>query len=216
MTALPQTMEVFMKSKHIVLTLLLALLLAACAPKETPMPTPDISAIQTAAAETVVADILATQNAAASLTPLASPTLEPTQPVVIGTITVTLTVGMLATPGVLGTPGLCDDAVWVSDPTIPDGSVMTPGQEFLKTWKVRNTGDCTWGAGYTIVYGGYNDKMSGVPAALTTTVIPNQEVDVSVQFKAPTKAGEYLSAWRMANPGGYAFGQFFFVKIIVR
>jgi hypothetical protein len=205
-----------MNPKYVTFIILFTLLLAACAPKETPMPTPDISAIQTAAAETVVADILATQNAAASLTPLASPTSEPIQPVGTPTVTVTMTVGLLTTPGILGTPGLCDDAVFVSDSTVLDGSVMTPGQEFLKTWKVRNTGDCTWGAGYTIVYGGYNDKMSGVAAALTTTVIPNQEVDVSVQFKAPTKAGEYLSAWRMANPGGYAFGQFFFVKIIVR
>jgi hypothetical protein len=205
-----------MNPKYVTFIILFTLLLAACAPKETPMPTPDISAIQTAAAETVVADILATQNAAASLTPLASPTSEPIQPVGTPTVTVTMTVGVLTTPGILGTPGLCDDAVFVSDGPVMDGSVMTPGQEFLKTWKVRNTGDCTWGAGYTVVYGGYNDKMSGVPAALTTTVIPNQEVDVSVQFKAPTKAGEYLSAWRMANPGGYAFGQFFFIKIIVR
>lgn len=205
-----------MNPKYITLAILLALLLAACAPKETPMPTPDIPAIQTAAAQTVIADISATAAAAASLTPLASPTLEPTL-VSVGTptVTVTMTVGVLSTPG--GTQlGLCDNAAWVSDVTVLDGSVMTPGQEFLKTWKVRNTGDCTWGAGYTIVYGGYNDKMGGVPAALATSVIPNQEVEVSVQFKAPTKAGEYLSAWRMANPSGYAFGQFFFVKIIVR
>jgi len=205
-----------MKPKHISLTILLTLLFAACAPTATPMPTPDISAISTAAAKTVIAEISATAAAAASLTPLASPTLEPTS-AEAPTVTVTMTVGVLTTPGILGTPlGLCDNAVFVSDVTVPDGSVMTPGQEFLKTWKVRNTGDCTWGAGYTVVYGGYNDKMSGVPAALATTVIPNQEVDVSVQFKAPTKAGEYLSAWRMANPSGYAFGQFFFVKIIVR
>ena len=204
-----------MKPKHISLTILLALLFAACAPKATPMPTPDISAISTAAAKTVIAEISATAAAAASLTPLASPTSEPSTEA--PTVTVTMTVGVLTTPGILGTPlGLCDNAVFVSDVTVPDGSVMTPGQEFLKTWKVRNTGDCTWGAGYTVVYGGYNDKMSGVPAALATTVIPNQEVDVSVQFKAPTKAGEYLSAWRMANPSGYAFGQFFFVKIVVR
>ena len=204
-----------MKPKHISLTILLALLFAACAPKATPMPTPDISAISTAAAKTVIAEISATAAAAASLTPLASPTSEPSAEA--PTVTVTMTVGVLTTPGILGTPlGLCADAVFVSDVTVPDGSVMTPGQEFLKTWKVRNTGDCTWGAGYTIVYGGYNDKMSGAPAALATTVIPNQEVDVSVQFKAPTKVGEYLSAWRMANPSGYAFGQFFFVKIIVR
>jgi hypothetical protein len=58
--------------------------------------------------------------------------------------------------------------------------------------------------------------MNGVPAAIPTPVIPNQEVDVSVQLKAPTKVGEYLSAWRMANPRGYAFGQFFYIKIIVR
>lgn len=206
-----------MNAKHFTLLLLLALLLAACGTGETPMPTPDVGAIQTAAAQTVMADILATQNAAASLTPLASPTAEATEPPAeTPTVTVTLTVGVFATPGVLGTPGLCDDAVYVSDVTVPDGSVMTPGQEFLKTWKVRNTGDCTWGAGYTLIYGGYNDRMSGVPAALTTTVVPNQEVDVSVQFKAPTTPKEYLSAWRMANPNGYAFGQFFFVKIIVR
>ena len=204
-----------MKPKHISFTILLALLFAACAPKATPMPTPDISAISTAAAKTVIAEISATAAAAASLTPLASPTSEPSTEA--PTVTVTMTVGVLTTPGILGTPlGLCDNAVFVSDVTVPDGSVMTPGQEFLKTWKVRNTGDCTWGAGYTIVYGGYNDKMSGAPAALATTVIPNQEVDVSVQFKAPTKAGEYLSAWRMANPSGYAFGQFFFIKIVVR
>lgn len=206
-----------MKAKYITPLLLLALLLAACGTSETPMPTPDVGAIQTAAAETVMADILATQNASASLTPLASPTAEATQPPAeTPTVTVTLTVGVFATPGVIGTPGLCDDAAYVSDVTVVDGSVMTPGQEFLKTWKVRNTGDCTWGAGYTLIYGGYNDRMSGVPAALTTTVIPNQEVDVSVQFKAPTTPKEYLSAWRMANPNGYAFGQFFFVKIIVR
>jgi hypothetical protein len=206
-----------MNAKYITPLLLLVLLLAACGTGETPMPTPDVGAIQTAAAQTVMADILATQSAEAAQTPLASPTAEATQPPAeTPTVTVTLTVGVLSTPGVLGTPGLCDDAVYVSDVTVPDGSVMTPGQEFLKTWKVRNTGDCTWGAGYSIIYGGYNDRMSGVPAALSTTVIPNQEVDVSVQFKAPTKAGEYLSAWRMANPSGYAFGQFLFVKIIVR
>jgi hypothetical protein len=206
-----------MKPRNITITLLLCLLIAACAPQATPMPTPDIGAIQTAAAETVMSQIAATENAEASLTPAASPTVSATATTGGPTATVTMTVGVLSTPGLIGTPlGLCDDAIFISDVTIIDGSVMTPGQDFLKTWKVRNTGDCTWGAGYSIIYGGYNDKMSGVPAAIATPVVPNQEVDVSVQFKAPTRVGEYLSAWRMANPNGYAFGQFLFVKIIVR
>ena len=206
-----------MKPKHISLTILLALLFAACAPKATPMPTPDISAISTAAAKTVIAEISATAAAAASLTPLASPTSEPTS--AAPTVTVTMTVGVLTTPGILGTPlGLCDDANFNKDTVDvnnPDGTEITPGSDFLKTWKIKNTGACTWGAGYTVVFA-YGEKMDGTPASLNIPVIPNQEVEVSVQFKAPTTVGEHTSTWRMANPSGYAFGQFFFVKIIVR
>ena len=210
-----------MKPMHITLIALLALLVSACGSQETPMPTPDIGAIQTAAAQTVIADILATQSAEAALTPLASPTAESTEPPVeeTPTATVTLTLGPLLTPGAVGTPlGLCDDATYnplTVDVTVADGSVMTPGQEFLKTWKIKNSGACTWGAGYTVVFA-YGEKMGGTPATISIPVTPNQEVEVSVQFKAPTKAGEYVSTWRMANASGSAFGQFFYVKIIVR
>ena len=205
-----------MKTKLVTVTILLATLLAACAPAATPVPTMDVNPIYTAAAKTVVVQISQTAAAAELLTPLASPTLEPTlAPSTPPTFTATVAHGV--TPGPIGTPlGLCNDTQWIIDVNIPDGSQMTPGQDFLKTWKIRNTGACTWGAGYTIVYGGYNDKMGGVPAAISTPVIPGQDVEISVQFKAPTKVGEYLSAWRMADPGGYAFGQFFYVKIIVR
>jgi hypothetical protein len=205
-----------MNTRNIPLTILLALLIGACAPKETPVPTSDIGAISTAVAQTVIAQITETA-AAVPPTPLASPTLEsaPASP----TVTVTLTVGALTTPGIVGSPqGLCDDASYnlaTVDVTIKDQTQMTPGQEFLKTWKIKNTGACSWGAGYTVIFG-YGEKMSGLPAALTTTVTPGQEVEVSVQFKAPAKAGEYKSWWRMANARGSAFGQFFSVWIIVR
>jgi hypothetical protein len=207
-----------MNPKYITLTILLALLLAACAPEATAMPTPDIGAIQTAAAQTVVAQISATAAANAALTPLASPTAEPTQPSA-STVTVTMTVVVLTTPGAIGTPlGLCDDANYnptTVDVTVPDGSEMTPGQDFLKTWKLKNTGACTWGAGYKVVYA-YGEKMNGTPASLSVPVTPNQEVEVSVQFKAPTQVGEHTSTWRMANALGSTFGQFFYVKIVVR
>ncbi len=198
-----------MTAKHIILALL-PLLLGACTPANTPAPTPDVNAIYTAAAQTITVQL--SQTAAAPL-----PTQELTA---TATVLVTETPSLTATlGGILAGPGtklLCDDSKWVTDVNIPDGAQMTPGQDFLKTWKIRNSGTCSWGAGYTVIYGGYNDKMNGAPAALNTTVIPGQEVEVSVQFKAPTKVGEYLSAWRMANPSGFAFGEFFFVRIIVR
>lgn len=212
-----------MLSKRIIPIVLLALLVAACGSRETPAPTPNIPAIQTAAAETVMADIAATAAAAASLTPLASPTAE-TETVEASTeesptATMTVTVSALFTPVIVGTPlGLCDDANYdplTVDVNIPDDTEMTPGQEFLKTWKIRNTGACTWGAGYAVVFA-YGERMNGTPAALSIPVLPNQEVDVSVQFKAPTRAGQYSSTWRMANARGSAFGAFFYVRIIVR
>lgn len=211
-----------MNSKRIIFfVVVLALLTAACAPKETPAPTPNIPAIQTAAAQTVIAEISATSAAAASLTPLATPTAEQTEPPAeeSPTATMTVTVSIGFTPVIVGTPlGLCDDSAYdpnTVDVNVPDDTVMTPGQEFLKTWRIRNTGTCTWGAGYSVVFA-YGERMNGVPAAIPIPVVPNQEVEVSVQFKAPTKAGQYSSTWRMANARGSAFGAFFYVRIIVR
>jgi next-to-BRCA1 protein 1 len=201
-----------MTIKHIALAILLALFIGACAPATTPAaPTPDVNAVYTAAAMTVVANISATAAAASPTSlPTATETLAP--PTETLTPTFSLTLG----PGTQGL--LCDDANYdlaTVDVTIPDGTAMTPGQDFLKTWKIKNTGACSWGAGYTVVYG-YGEKMGGAPAALTTTVVPGQEVEVSVQFKSPAKPGEYKSWWRMANARGSAFGKFFSVWIIVR
>ena len=93
---------------------------------------------------------------------------------------------------------------------------MSPGQDFLKTWRVKNSGACPWGAGYVLAYAGYSDQMSGQFVALNDVVQPGEEVEVSVQFKAPEDAGEYLSAWTMKNPQGVTFPEIIFVKIIVQ
>jgi hypothetical protein len=58
--------------------------------------------------------------------------------------------------------------------------------------------------------------MDGQPIALSTAVAPGEEVEVSVQFKAPNDLGEYISYWRMANSAGSPFGEFFYVKIMVK
>jgi hypothetical protein len=102
------------------------------------------------------------------------------------------------------------------DVNIPDGTTMAPGQDFIKTWKVKNNGSCPWGAGYKLVYAGYSDDMSGEFQPLAAVVQPGQEVEVSVQFQAPDAAGEYLSAWQMENPAGITFEEIIFVKIIVQ
>jgi hypothetical protein len=204
-----------MKTKHLPVLLTIVLLMAACAPATPVEPTPDVNAIRTSAAYTVVAEITLT---AAAFTPTAqpateTPTLEPA--------TATATDGFTTDPtqAALGTPAaLCDDYSFdpiTVDVTIPDGTPMTANQEFVKTWKIKNTGNCTWGDGYGLVYS-YGERMSGDPVALSAVVLPDQEVEISVNFKAPGKIGEYTSAWQMANANGITFGKAVFVKIVVQ
>ncbi|HIE25325.1 MAG TPA: hypothetical protein EYP74_04915, partial [Anaerolineales bacterium] len=56
----------------------------------------------------------------------------------------------------------------------------------------------------------------GQPRPISTSVAPEETVEVTVVLTAPIKTGEYLSYWRMANSSGVNFGEFFYVKIVVR
>jgi cytoskeletal protein RodZ len=199
--------------------LLLGLLLSACGPAATVQPTPDIDTIHTAAAQTVVAEFTQTAMAAP---PTAAPTdtQEPTAtsdasgPTTEAPQEATVEIPLESSP----TPVTCDDASFDPasvDVTVPDGTEMTPGQDFVKTWKIKNTGTCTWGSGYSVIYA-FGEKMAGVAEPLTTAVAPNEEVEVSVRLKAPQEVGQYSSTWRMANANNSPFGETFYVLIVVR
>jgi next to BRCA1 gene 1 protein len=202
-----------MKIKLITTLFFAVLFMNACAPAATPVPTPDVSAIYTSAAKTVIAEftLTAASFTATPLPPTETPTLPPP------TATETAPVVSIAT-NELGTPiELCDSLTFGTDVdvTIPDGTQMVPGQTFVKTWKIKNDGACAWGSGYGLTYA-YGEKMSGKPQALVTVVQIGEVVDVSVELKAPDKVGEYTSAWQMTNPKGIPFGKALFVKIIVK
>lgn len=205
-----------MKLKLPVTIMFIALLIAACGPSPASTdtePTPDVAAVRTSAASTVISQFTLT---AAAFTPTASLPTETPAP----EQTATATSPFAQVTDVSGTTiALCDllsyDPATV-DVNIPDNTTMTPGQDFIKTWRVKNNGSCEWGAGYELVYADYEDQMSGQFQPLTEVVLPGQEVEVSVQFTAPDEAGVYLSAWVMSNPAGVTFPEPIYVKIIVQ
>jgi len=204
--------------------LVVPLLFSSCTPAPS-APTPDRALIETSAAQTVIANFTLTASASTD-TPL--PALTDTVPAPLETATQPPAASTsVATPtllpgGVTATPGFCDHYTYGGDldVTIQDGTQMTPGQQFVKTWKIKNDGICTWGAGYKMVYAGYSDSMSGVAQPINGVIGPGQEVEISVQFKAPTKAGEYVSAWTMQNANGIRFfgpgAKPVYVKIVVK
>jgi hypothetical protein len=195
-----------MKITSFALTLLLSLILVACSAASTqPTATPvDIGALQTAAVQTVIAEI--TQTAAAMPTATSAPSQTPA-PKITETVTPTVTAAV--------TKAVCDDSAWISDASVPDGTQMTAGQAFVKTWKVKNTGTCVWQKGYQIIYA-YGEKMGGLPTALSAEVQPGAEVEISINLTAPAKTGTYGGYWRLANNNGFAFGTVFTVIIAVQ
>jgi len=201
-----------MKTRMLIATLISVVLLMSCAPAPI-APTPDIMVIQTSAAQTVVANFTLT---AAAFTPTMPPTTEPpTAMVTAGGLTETPT---LLPGGVTATPVLCDALIYDAatiDVNVPDNTEMQLGQEFVKTWLVKNNGSCAWGAGYKVIFNS-GERLSGVPQPFNSVVAPGQEVEVSVNFKAPTQAGVYASIWQMANSNGTPFPRTFYVKIIVK
>ena len=206
-----------MKLKLIISVMVIAFLVTACGGSNTPQvgePTPDVAAVRTSAASTVVSQFTLT---AAAFTPTPSRPTETDAPSTPGATDTATTQPLGQVTNALGTTvALCDSLTFVADVNVPDDTNMSPGQDFLKTWRVKNTGSCPWGEGYELVYAEYENEMSGQPQPLTEVVQPGQEVEITVQFTAPDQIGNYLSAWQMSNPAGVTFEDIIFVKIIVQ
>ena len=103
-------------------------------------------------------------------------------------------------------PSTCDKAQFVADVTIPDGTVMSPGQKFTKTWRLRNVGTCAWTKSYQIAF--YNGEQMGAPASLTFAqdVPVGGTADFTVEMTAPSAAGSYRGNWMFKNASGQLFG----------
>lgn len=148
-----------------------------------------------------------------TITLLPSPTILPT--------TVTL-----APPPATTTPlptTACDLASPGSpiDVTIPDDSIMAPGQTYTKIWRLKNSGTCTWTRDYSIAV--FSGEPMGAPASvpLPGVIAPGQSVDIGVDLTAPIQAGTYQGNWKLRNASKAWFGigpggtGAFWVRIIV-
>lgn len=101
----------------------------------------------------------------------------------------------------------CNQAAFVEDISIPDGSQLVTGAAFTKTWRLKNVGTCTWTSGYSLVFE-RGDQLGGpVSQTLTSgTVAPGQTIDISVNLVAPAAPGTYHGDWKLRDSGGVLFG----------
>jgi hypothetical protein len=193
-----------------VIGLILMFVLNACG-AGTPSPTPTLSIeesigiiVETAVAATRTAQpsyaSTQTQTPTPSPTPSATPSLTRIPPTL--------------TPQIVYPVYRCQDSEFVKDISIPDGTVLSPGEVFVKTWKFLNTGTCDWNSRYSIIYL-RGDGMRGSDAEIGREVAVNRRVEVSVTMVAPSQPGRYHSHWQLADRFGNPFGDVVIVDIVV-
>lgn len=98
------------------------------------------------------------------------------------------------------------DATAFVDDTIPHGSLMTPGEVFVKTWRIRNVGIVPWRERQLERQG----PLTG-PGLITSIVrhvdIPNAEPDDVVEIEAVLKAPGYdcssIAYFKMVDAEGF-------------
>ena len=110
-----------------------------------------------------------------------------------------------------------DSAIYVADVTVPDSGVLTPSQPLVKTWRLRNTGSSTWGAGYQLVFVTGTGTAGGAPAAVDVPpTAPDTLADVSASFTGPADVGVHRAYWRLRNPSGTYFGPMLWAELDVQ
>jgi hypothetical protein len=190
-------------------------------------PTNDPSLVYTQIWQTVEAAQTQTALAASPTpritnTPTVSPTLRATNtPLLTNT---SLPGVPSATPFTISTSAgtqsaACDNAIFISDVTYPDGAEVVAGAPFIKTWKVKNTGPCTWDQDYRLVFGwgGVGTNWNTTPPSqFTAIVLPGETLEISVTLKASTTAGNYAAFFRLQNDKGFNFGPSLTVVVTVK
>lgn len=197
------------RSAAVWLFVALALLFSACAsPNPPPSPQPDENQAATEVAGTVYAQLTlsAGETAVVRLTEIAGQPVitatEPPPPTPTPTLLPTLT---QIPPSPTPTP-VCDAAQFVIDLSIPDNTVLQPGENFTKSWRLKNVGACTWTSAYSLIFVG-GDALGTVSVApLPYQVYPGETVDLSVSLRAPAQAGLYRGNWMLRNAAGQLFG----------
>jgi uncharacterized protein YkwD len=148
-----------------------------------------------------------------TVTPQPSSTPTPTPTATTDILTTTVTPEPTATATETGTPlptptdqGDCiNRAEFVSDVTVPDNTNFQPGEKFVKTWRIRNTGSCIWNMRYALVFlkGAQMSAPYSSPLAETP---PQETADVSLDMVAPTQDGVFTGVFQFQGPSNHRFG----------
>lgn len=84
----------------------------------------------------------------------------------------------------------------------PDNVPVAPGERFVKSWTLKNTGSCTWGLRFTLRL----ENFSSLPLSagnarlrLPREVPPGDTVTLQIPMAAPVQPGLYREDWSLRD-----------------
>ncbi len=92
------------------------------------------------------------------------------------------------------------------DITIPDGTLVQPGESFSKTWRLVNTGSCVWTRQYALVWFSGEQFGSILVQTISDNVHSGDSVDLTVDLVAPETSGTHQTNWKLQAADGSLFG----------
>lgn len=121
----------------------------------------------------------------------------PTPTIVAFFVPTVMQVGSPSTP-----TSSCEIAQYVLDLTIPDGTIMSPNQRFIKKWRVQNIGSCSW-EGFSLAFDS-GEQMGGPASNSFGVVNPGQGYDFELNLTSPSVPGSYRGYWKIYNASNIA------------
>ena len=221
-----------------------SLILAGCNLGATPAPTQDLNAINTSIVGTTVAQLSSQMTGTAQALPTFTSTPAPTN-TIASIATVASTASIASPAGGIPTisfnstplPGFtalapatqagatlalgdeCSNSSFEGDVTIPDGTILKPGEDFVKIWAIKNTGNCTWDDGFSLVFFAGDKAIDPYDFTFKKPedfVSPGEGINIAIKLTAPLKPGDYQGHWKMKNDKGYFFGTILSVYFTVK
>jgi Ig-like domain from next to BRCA1 gene/Transglycosylase SLT domain len=120
------------------------------------------------------------------------------------------------TPRATPTPAVTklEDAQYVRDTSVPDGTVLSPSQTFDKGWLLFNDGKSAWGTGWSLRH--VSGNIFGLRTAPVPVTSPCRSLNFVATLHAPKKAGAYRGVWRLYDSHNTAVGDRLTVVVTVR
>lgn len=100
-----------------------------------------------------------------------------------------------------------DVSQWVDDVTVPDGTLMAPGERFVKVWRLRNAGTVAWEDRYLKRLGSLGSAGQVSTPALSPIphTEPGETVDIAVHCKAHLLPGTSIAHFKMTDAHGHLY-----------